>query len=184
MAFVSRIPGAVRSALAASSEANSLQPCGPTLKTMSFDLSQAQKPSILRRLGALFYDALLLVAVLMVANAIIVIPYEVINGHPVYESFIPLTLMRIYLLGVIGAFYVYFWTHGGQTLGMKAWRLQVIGQDGEAVGFNAAVKRFLWSILSLIPAGLGLWWSLLNRQGLAWHDSRSNTRVVLLPKSA
>jgi uncharacterized RDD family membrane protein YckC len=151
---------------------------------MSFDLSHAQKPSVLRRLGALFYDALLLLAVLMVANAIVVIPYEVISGHPVYESFVPLTLMRLYLLVVIGAFYVYFWTHGGQTLGMKAWRLQVIAQDGEAVGFNAAVKRFAWSILSLIPAGLGLWWSLFNRQGLAWHDSRSNTRVVLLPKSA
>jgi uncharacterized RDD family membrane protein YckC len=93
---------------------------------MSFDLSNAQKPSIFRRIGALFYDVLLLLAVLMVANALVVIPYEVINGHPVYESFIPLTLMRLYLIGVIGAFYVYFWTHGGQTLGMKAWRLQVI----------------------------------------------------------
>jgi uncharacterized RDD family membrane protein YckC len=151
---------------------------------MSFDLSKAKKPSILRRLGALLYDLILLLGVLMLANAIVVIPYEVINGHPVYEHFIPLTLLRLYLLGVVGAFYVYFWTHGGQTLGMKAWRIQVIGQDGESVGFNSAVKRFAWSIVSLVPAGLGLWWSLFNRQGLAWHDSRSNTRVVLIEKAA
>lgn len=149
---------------------------------MSFDLSQAQKPSIFRRLGAFLYDVLLLIAVLMVAVGLVVVPYGVITGEELHKHY--LLLEQIYLLLVTGGFYVYFWTHGGQTLGMKAWRLQVIGQDGAAVDFNTAVKRFVWSILSLIPAGLGLWWSLFNRQGLAWHDSRSNTRVVLLPKSA
>ncbi len=149
---------------------------------MSIDLSQAKKPSILRRLGAFFYDLLLLLAILMIANALIVIPYELINGHPLYEHVLPLTLMRLYLLAVTGAFYVYFWTHGGQTLGMRAWRLKVISQDGGPVSFNAAVKRFVWSILSLLPLGLGLWWSLFNRDRLAWHDSKSNTRVILLDK--
>ena len=149
---------------------------------MSFDLSKAQKPSIVRRIGAFLYDVLLLIAVLMVAVGLVVVPYGVITGEELHKHH--LLLEQLYLLLVTAGFYVYFWTHGGQTLGMKAWRLQVIAQDGKAVGFNAAVKRFVWSILSLIPAGLGLWWSLFNRQGLAWHDSKSNTRVVLLPKSA
>lgn len=127
---------------------------------------------------------LLLLAILMIANAIIVIPYEVINGHPLYEHVLPLTLMRLYLLAVIGGFYVYFWTHGGQTLGMRAWRLMVVSQDGGPVRFDAAVKRFAWSIVSLIPLGLGLWWSLFNRDRLAWHDSKSNTRVILLDKES
>lgn len=147
---------------------------------MSADPIRFQRPPILRRLGAFLYDMLLLLAILMVANALIVIPYEVITGHPLYEHFIPLNLMRLYLLAVTGAFYVYFWTHGGQTLGMKAWRLKVISQDGGPVTLNAAVKRFLWSIVSLIPAGFGLWWSLFNGDRLAWHDIKSNTRVVLL----
>jgi hypothetical protein len=59
---------------------------------------ESPETSVMRRIGALFYDALLLLAVLMVANALVVIPYEVINGHPIYESFVFLTLMRIYLL--------------------------------------------------------------------------------------
>ncbi|MBK1716887.1 RDD family protein [Thiocystis violacea] len=151
---------------------------------MQLDVSQAKKPSILRRLGAFLYDLVLLVAVLMFANAIIVIPYEILTGHPIYDSFLPLTLMRLYLLGVIGAFYVYFWTHGGQTLGMRAWRLRVVGNDGGSVGLGTAIKRFVWSIVSLVPAGLGLWWSLFNREGLAWHDRKSNTRLVMLAKNA
>ncbi|QGU33012.1 RDD family protein [Thermochromatium tepidum] len=149
---------------------------------MSFDLSHAQKPSIFRRIAAFLYDLLLLIAVLMVAVGLVVVPYGVITGEELHKHH--LLLERIYLLLVACGFYVYFWTHGGQTLGMKAWRLKVIAQDGTAVSFNAAVKRFFWSILSLLPAGLGLWWSLFNRQGLAWHDSKSNTRVVLLPKDA
>ncbi|MGQ9659705.1 MAG: RDD family protein [Thermochromatium sp.] len=149
---------------------------------MSFDLSQAQTPSILRRLGAFLYDGLLLISVLMIALGLVVVPYGVITGEELYQHH--LLLERIYLLLVSGAFYVYFWTHGGQTLGMKAWRLKVIAQDGTPVSFDAAVKRFVWSIVSLIPLGLGLWWSLFNSQGLAWHDIRSNTRVVLLPNKS
>ncbi|NEV60443.1 RDD family protein [Thiorhodococcus minor] len=151
---------------------------------MQLDLSQAQKPSVLRRLGALLYDVVVLLGVLMLANAIVVIPYEVVTGHPVYESFLPLTLMRLYLLAVIAGFYVYFWTHGGQTLGMRAWRLRVVDNDGHDIGMGTALKRFVWSIVSFVPAGLGLWLSLFNREGLALHDSRSGTRLVLTQKAA
>lgn len=150
---------------------------------MPFDLSQAKKPSILRRLGALLYDLVLLLGVLMLANAIVVIPYEVITGHPLYDSVLLLNLLRLYLLAVVAAFYVYFWTHGGQTLGMRAWRLRVIGDDGEDIGAGTALKRFGWSIVSLLPAGLGLWWSLFDREGRAWHDSKSGTRLVMLKKA-
>ncbi len=151
---------------------------------MEFDVSQAQKPSIFRRLGALLYDVVLLIAVLMVANALIVIPYDVITGHQIYDSSLPLLLMRLYLLAVIAAFYVYFWTHGGQTLGMRAWRIRVITDDGESLGMGQALRRFLWSVVSFVPAGLGLWLSLFNRDGLALHDRVSNTRVIMLEKAA
>lgn len=151
---------------------------------MQLDLSQAKKPSVLRRLGALLYDLVLLTGILMLANALVVIPYEVITGHPVYESALPLNLMRLYLLAVIALFYVYFWTHGGQTLGMRAWRIRVVTSDGRELGTGTALKRFLWSIVSFVPAGLGLWMSLFNRDGLALHDSRSSTRLVMTEKAA
>ncbi|WP_043757127.1 RDD family protein [Imhoffiella purpurea] len=151
---------------------------------MELDLSQAKKPSIPRRLGALLYDLVLLLAVLMVANTIVVIPYELITGHHIYEEAFPLLLMRLYLLAVIVGFYVYFWTHGGQTLGMRAWRIRVVDDKGSDLGTGTAIARFGWSVLSYLPAGLGLWWSLFDREGLAWHDRKSHTCLVMVEKSA
>ena len=149
---------------------------------MELDLTLAKKPSIFRRLGAMLYDTLLLSGVLMVAIGIIAVPYGLVTGSELYVHY--RFLEQIYILVVIAAFYVYFWTHGGQTLGMRAWRLRVIGEDGRALGFGAAVKRFIWAIPSLLPAGLGLWVSLFNRDGLAWHDRKSCSRLVMLQPSA
>lgn len=151
---------------------------------MEFDVTLAKQPSLFRRLGAMFYDSVLLLGVLMLATAIVAIPYEIILGAKVYEATLPLTLMRLYLLSVIAAFYVYFWTRGGQTLGMRAWRFRVIGDDGANLRFGDALKRFGWAIPSLLPAGLGLWWSLIDRDGLAWHDRQSHSRLVMLEKAA
>jgi len=33
----------------------------------------------------------------------------------------------------------------------------------------------------LLPAGLGWWWMLVDRERLAWHDRLSGTRIVLVP---
>lgn len=149
---------------------------------MTIDISQAKTPSLLRRLGAMFYDSVLLLGVLMVANAIIVIPYEVIVGSPVYEHFLPLTLMRLYLLAVVAIFFVYFWTRGGQTLGMRAWRLRVVTEAGEPLGTLDAIKRFGWAIPSVLGLGFGVWMSLFNADRLAWHDRKSGSRLVMVKK--
>lgn len=151
---------------------------------MELDLTLAKKPSILRRLGAILYDSVLLLGVLMLATAIITIPYEVITGSPLYQHQFPLILMRLYLLIVSVGFFVYFWTRGGQTLGMRAWRFRVIGDDGNTLSIGGALTRFVWAIPSMLVAGLGLWWSLIDRDGLAWHDRKSRSRLVMLAKSA
>ncbi|MBK5963584.1 RDD family protein [Thiocystis minor] len=151
---------------------------------MEFDVTLAKQPSLFRRLGAMFYDSVLLLGILMLATAIVAIPYEIVAGAKVYEATLPLALMRLYLLVVIAAFYVYFWMRGGQTLGMRAWRFRVIGDDGANLGFGSALQRFGWAILSLLPAGLGFWWSLIDRDRLTWHDRKSHSRLVMLEKNA
>ncbi|UHD14982.1 RDD family protein [Thiocapsa bogorovii] len=147
---------------------------------MDLDISLAKIPSLLRRIGALLYDSVLLLGVLMFAVMLVVIPYTSLTGTSPNEQPLHLALMQIYLAIVICGFYVYFWTHGGQTLGMRAWRFRVIRDDGENLNTGDALKRFGWAALSLLPAGLGLWWSLIDRDGLAWHDRRSHTRPVML----
>ena len=140
-------------------------------------------PSLLRRLGALLYDGVLLLALLMLAILILIVPYDLIASRPYpHGELLYRTLLQGYLSAVIGGFYLYFWTHGGQTLGMRAWRIRVVRIDGGPLDSADALRRLAWAALSLAPAGLGLWWCLLDPEGLAWHDRRSRTRLVLLPR--
>jgi uncharacterized RDD family membrane protein YckC len=147
---------------------------------MDLDISLAKTPSLLRRIGALLYDSVLLLGVLMFAVMLVVIPYTSLTGASPNEHPLHLALMQVYLAIVICGFYIYFWTHGGQTLGMRAWRFRVIRDDGENLNTGDALRRFGWAVLSLLPAGIGLWWSLIDRDGLAWHDRQSQTRLVML----
>ncbi len=91
-------------------------------------------------------------------------------------------LLQLLLLATAGLFFVWFWTHGGQTLGMRAWRLRVEQLSGEPVTLGAAAIRFFVGIVSLGALGLGVMWILVDRDKRAWHDLAAGTRVVVLPK--
>lgn len=146
----------------------------------------AQEPvaPLWRRLGALLYDSMLLSGLLLLATAVLIIPYDLLAARPYpHGELLYRTLLQLYLLAVIAGFFVYFWTHGGQTLGMRAWRLRVVRDDGNPLNAKDALHRFAWASLSLLPAGLGLWWSLFDPDRRAWHDRRSRTRVVMVSRS-
>ena len=83
---------------------------------------------------------------------------------------------------MILAFFAYFWTHGGQTLGMRAWRLRLLRADGARLTCSDAALRWLTAWISALPAGLGYLWALVDREGLMWHDRWSGTRVTLVAK--
>jgi uncharacterized RDD family membrane protein YckC len=150
------------------------------------DPPQVQIVSLWRRLGALLYDGILLSALLLLATACLIIPYDLLATRPYpHADWLYRTLLQLYLLAVIAGFYVYFWTHGGQTLGMRSWRVRVVRADGGPLNTGDALRRFAWAALSLLPLGLGLWWCLVDREHLAWHDRASGTRLLLArPKAA
>jgi uncharacterized RDD family membrane protein YckC len=146
---------------------------------MEPDISQARPPGLLRRLAAIFYDAVLLFAVLLLAAALVVVPYlSLIGGDfPAHAWW-----FRAWLVAFIWAFFAYFWTHGGQTLGMSAWRLRLVRADGGRPRLADALLRLACATLSLAPVGLGLLWALIDRDGLAWHDRWSRTRLVMVKR--
>jgi uncharacterized RDD family membrane protein YckC len=134
-------------------------------------------PGLLRRLGAMAYDALLLLALLMMLSY----PYVWLTGGVKPGLFVK-TLYQLYLLAICFLFYGGFWVRGGQTLGMRSWRIKLVRQDGGPITWMIAVKRFAYALLSLICLGLGFLWVLYDRDKLAWHDRWSETRLVRLPK--
>ena len=136
---------------------------------------------LLRRLGALLYDSLLLLALFMVATAVM-LPLtggEAITpaGHPLLEF-----VYRALLLGLFVGFYGFFWTRRGQTLGMASWRLRVEREDGALLTWPDALRRLAAAAVSLVAAGLGFLWILVDPERRAWHDRWTHTRVVVLPK--
>jgi len=128
-----------------------------------------------RRLAALAYDALLLFALLFVFTLLVILARrgrEIGPGTLWFEGS---------LVGIALSFCAAFWTRGGQTLGMRAWRIRVIATDGGAVSWRRAIMRFFAGWLAALPAGLGYWWALVDERRRCWHDVLSGTRVVGVP---
>lgn len=139
-------------------------------------------PGLARRLAALLYDGLLVIALWFLAAALLL----AVSGGRLADPDRPqwlLHALRVSLLLVTFLFFAGFWTNGGQTLGMRAWRLKLLGADGGPVSWKQALWRFAAAIPSLGIFGLGLFWMLLDREHCAAHDRLSRTRLVLLAKT-
>lgn len=124
-----------------------------------------------RRFGAILYDSFLLLAVLFLAAALL-LPFN--NGDAVTAKYI---IIPYYLL-ISFAFYGWFWTHSGQTAGLKTWKLSLKTLDGEAVTWKHAGIRFLAALLSWLLLGLGFLWILVDKNNYALHDYLSKTVLI------
>lgn len=130
---------------------------------------------LLRRLGAMLYDALLVIALMFMVS----MPFIAIRGGEPVEAGDP--FYRLTMLATAWLFFIYFWTRSGRTLGMQSWRLQLELPDGGRPGIGRATLRFFGALLSCLPCGLGFWWQLWDRDGLSWHDRLSGTRIRYYP---
>jgi len=141
------------------------------------DSANQPKPAgLFRRLAALLYDSLLLLAVLFIATAIL-LPFS--HG----EAFSHNPYLTTYLLFISFFFYSWFWMHGGQTLGMRSWRLQLRNINPGPISLWQALLRFMVAIPSALLFGIGYLWMLIDRDKLTWHDRYSETRIVQLDKN-
>ncbi len=143
----------------------------------------ARALALLKRLGAMLYDALLLVALYM-GLTFAMLPLtggEAITpqDHPLLEH-----LYRLALLAITAGFFGLSWTRRGQTLGMQSWRLKLVREDGALPTWRDALLRLAAAALSWLAFGLGFLWILVDAEGRAWHDRLSGTRVVELPRSS
>ena len=171
-----------------------LLPTHPSMDT------NATTPTLQRRLLCMLYEAVVLFGIFFSAGLL----FDLIT-----QSKNPLTLRtlrQIYLFIVIGAYFTYFWGHGGQTLAMKTWRIKVIAATGHAISFRSACIRYClswmwflpalacnavldiqhWPSIILFVAGMAIWASTIranpDRQFL--HDIWAKTRLISLPKTA
>ena len=146
----------------------------------------AARPLLGWRLLALAYDALPVVALWMVLSTAFTFGYTFLGRHPVSENIAPFSplqwLLWLACWSVTALYATLSWQRGGQTLGMRPWRLKVVAADGGTPAAWPLWMRYAVGTLSLLAGGLGFWWAWIDRDRLTWHDRASGTRLLRIPK--
>jgi uncharacterized RDD family membrane protein YckC len=130
---------------------------------------------LFRRLFAIIYDSFLLIAIMFVASAIEIAfnhGKAIQSGDAIYPYYLGSLVFLSYL------YFAWFWTHGGQTLGMKTWRLKLVAVNGTPLNWQTAAIRYCAALLSWGFLALGFIWSLVDSENRCWHDMISKTRLI------
>ena len=142
---------------------------------MSTNESSLPPAGLPRRLGAMFYDSILLFAILLTVGFAL----RAVTADP---AALYSTAYRACQLLVSFAFFGWFWLNGGQTLGMRAWKIRLRSSLGGPVTLWQVMKRFVMSFFCWVFF-LGFLWMLIDPKKRTWHDWVSDTEVVLSPQN-
>jgi uncharacterized RDD family membrane protein YckC len=156
-------------------------------------------PSIWRRLAAMVYESLLIAAILVGAG------FAAGGASHRFEGW-ERWLFQLYLVGILGIYFIWCWRRGGRTPAMSAWRLRLFTSNGARLGLGRAVWRYSLALfafgtgavslmlmrdharewgtwLALAPAVITVLWALVDGQRQFLHDRMAGTRMVLEPKT-
>ena len=137
--------------------------------------SSTRYAGLLRRLFAISYDCFLVSAILFITAGIAILlngGEAVEAGHPLYP------LLVLSLASMVYLYFTWFWVHGGQTLGMKTWKIRLVHSDSARFGWLLASIRFFTAIVSWGCFCIGFLWSLLDRKRRCWHDITSKSVLL------
>lgn len=123
-----------------------------------------------RRLGAILYDWIILVAILLLWN-LSWVAFGILVEHPLYI----LCAIGSYLIAF--AYFAWFWCHGGQTVGMAVWKIRLRGAR-RAIDWRIATTRFAMAAVSTLCLGAGFLWALFSPRRLTWHDHLSDSHLA------
>lgn len=137
-----------------------------------------ESAGLFKRLAALIYDIFLLVALWFLSTATLV----ALNGGEALSPPVAQLFLLPFIFIVSCVFYIWFWTHSGQTLGMRTWKIRLVSEQGKAVNLRQALLRILAALLSIACLGLGYVWLLFDKRKCTWHDHLSRTRVIDVSK--
>lgn len=132
------------------------------------------------RLLALTYDCLPMIPLVMIISA----AFLWLNGGKTVEQSPGLGALELLVMWLLaGAYFVLSWRRGGQTVGMRPWRLMVLAADGKPASWGKLCLRYL---VAWLTPGVCLLWTLLDAERRGLHDLAANTMFVRLgsPKPA
>jgi uncharacterized RDD family membrane protein YckC len=136
-------------------------------------LSSTQLPGLRRRIASMTYEGLLVLGVLSVS---FMLPQLVLGMG--FGVVLPGWVLISHIFLVLGAYFVWYWHHGGQTLAMQTWKLRMSTPSGETPSLRRLALRYVLAWPSIVYLGAGLIWALFDRDRQFLHDRLAGTRVV------
>ncbi|MFP5402416.1 MAG: RDD family protein [Gammaproteobacteria bacterium] len=137
----------------------------------------AELAGLRRRLASMLYESMLLLGVLALT---FLVPYLILG--PVAGFTPPGWVLWLHVFAVLGAYFVWYWRRGGQTLAMQTWRLKIVdATDGRIASRGRCWLRYALAWPSVLLGGVGLLWALVDRDRQFLHDRLAGTCIVLLP---
>jgi uncharacterized RDD family membrane protein YckC len=153
-------------------------------------------------LVSVVYEALLLAALLFVANFLllpIVSPGRLESGRPLIVPDLPTrALLFCALFGIAALYFVWSWTDGRRTLPMKTWRMRLVDRGGAPLNYKTAFVRYLAAWIgpglalvayivakpyglggvALVPLALNYLAAFTDPERQFLHDRIAGTRIV------
>lgn len=134
--------------------------------------------SLIRRSAAMTYDALLILAIMMLAS----LPISSLDPATNTVGFISVPWLRfvyqVFLYYLIFLFYYVFWRIQGQTLGMQVWKIKTLDESGRIMSPGQCVLRFALATPAILLGFTGYLWALFDKDRITVYDRLSHSRVV------
>lgn len=144
-----------------------------------------------RRLAAIIYDTLVAVAVGMCAAMVMLVVLLLLTENGLIDNFgydhfsdviqhsvAYQTILQVWVASWVVGFFLWFWRNGGQTIGMRAWRLRLFSTNDKPFGYKRAFWRLLCSL-----GGLGTLLVLLDfKSKQSLQDRIAHTEILMLSK--
>ncbi len=153
----------------------------------------------MRRLASMLYEAMLMFGVIFISGWFFSTLLQ--QRHALYLR----NWLQDWLFLVIAVYFIWFWTHGGQTLAMKTWRIRLETNAGQPLDLKRAFARHLLAWLWILPGLAAAWllgaktwmlvvipfanvllWALtayLDPKRQFLHDRIAGTRIVSVPET-
>lgn len=137
------------------------------------DQPPVHMPGFFRRVACMLYESLLLLGVLSVT---FMVPHLILGMG--FNVTLPGWILMTHVFIVLGVYFVWFWSHGGQTLPMQTWKIQLTTVTGTSPTLGRMLLRYALAWPGLIYFGVGLIWALFDRDRQFLHDRLAGTRLV------
>lgn len=123
-----------------------------------------------KHLAALTYDIFPILALFLVTSLILVLIRQGEEVQPRTFWMQGILFIEVFL------YFTYSWKKGGQTLGMRAWKIAI--KDPHLMSWKQVTMRFFAGMASTILLGFGLWSRAFNPSHSTWMDQACGQRIV------